>query len=245
MVTPAPIVAVVVPAAVLTLLPRPSDTVMPDTCVPAVASSATFTTVPSLNFVTGPHTGDPMLPAATLNAGPPFSVKLKESPTRLGAGVCLQTFKPRAGFASFVYVTKVSVAAVEPAFTVTVTVPCVMSLETRWLALMAFTCRPAVGASTIVCEPAATDIGPEQPPPATAIPAPPSTENENDFPAIPFAADLQISNVPGAETRGRTAAFATVAGTTRNPLNNNVISEDKSQNSDFRPRSPCRTMPPM
>src|SRR5450755_1792282 len=119
-----------------------------------------------------------------------------------------------------------------------------MSLETRWLALIALTCRPAVGASTIVCEPEATDIGPEQPPPVTAIPAPPSTENENDFPAIPFALDLQISRVPGAEVLGFTEAFATVAGTTRNPLNSNVISEDRSQNSDFRPRAPCRTMPP-
>src|SRR5471030_985028 len=110
---------------------------------------------------------------------------------------------------------------------------------------MALTCKPAVGASTTVWAPAATDIGPEQPPPVTAIPAPPSTENENVFPDIPFAAALQISIVPGAETFGLAAAFATVAGTTRNPLKSNVISEDKSQKSDFRPRSPCRTMPPM
>jgi hypothetical protein len=95
-----------------------------------------------------------------------------------------------------------------------------------------------------VCEPDATDIGPEQPPPATKIALPPSTENENVFPDIPFAAALQISRVPGAEALGRTAAFATVAGTTNIPLKSNVISEDKSQNSDFRPRSPCRTMPP-
>src|SRR5471030_2511913 len=109
---------------------------------------------------------------------------------------------------------------------------------------MALTCKPAVGASTTVWAPAETDIGPEQPPPVTAIPAPPSTENENVFPDIPFAAALQISRVPGAETRGFAAAFATVAGTTKNPLNNNVMSELKSQNIDFRPCTPYCTMPP-
>jgi hypothetical protein len=89
-----------------------------------------------------------------------------------------------------------------------------------------------------VCDPAATDIGPLQPPPVTAIPAPPSTENENVFPDIPFAAALQISRVPGAETLGFAAAFATVAGITISPLNNNVMSEESSHNSDFRPRAP-------
>src|ERR1700733_7623726 len=74
MVTPAPIVTSTVPAAVLTLLPRPSETVMPETCVPAVASSATLTTVPSLYLVTGPQIGAATVPAATLNGGLPFSV---------------------------------------------------------------------------------------------------------------------------------------------------------------------------
>lgn len=74
--TPVPIVAVTVPAPVSTLLPRPSDTVIEDTCVIGVDSSATFTIVPGAYFFTGPQLGLATVPAATLNTGPWFSLKL-------------------------------------------------------------------------------------------------------------------------------------------------------------------------
>jgi hypothetical protein len=57
-----------------------------------------------LNFITGPQVGAETEPAATLNAGPPFSVKLNSCPCKLGleSPADLQTFNPRAGLAMFV-----------------------------------------------------------------------------------------------------------------------------------------------
>ena len=54
----------------------------------------------------------------------------------------------------------------------------------------------------------AIDIGPLQPPPVTVIGLPPFSLKWNAFPDIPFAADLQISMVPGPVAFGLAAAFS-------------------------------------
>src|SRR6202035_695117 len=80
----------------------------------------------------------------------------------------------------------------------TVMVPAARFLLMVWFDVIPTTRVPVFGVSTTVLVPAGAVIGPLQAPPLTAMEAPPLSENWNTCPAMPLAADLQISIVPGA-----------------------------------------------
>src|ERR1700730_19382834 len=62
---------------------------------------------------------EPIGPALTVNAGPPFSVKLNPEPCNVGSALCLHTFNKPGPGPAFTNVKRVSFAAVPSLLTVT------------------------------------------------------------------------------------------------------------------------------
>src|SRR3984893_13451726 len=147
---------------------------------------------------------EPIGPALTVNAGPPFSVKLNPEPWRVGSALCLHTFNKPGPGPAFTNVTRVWFAAVPSLLTVTVSV-----LPFRLAGAPFTTCTSttdvfAAGISVIVCVPLGDETcrNPEQLPPFTVKGAPLSILNWNAVPCIPLAPDLHTSNAPDGSPPG-------------------------------------------
>src|SRR3984893_17179049 len=141
---------------------------------------------------------EPIGPALTVNAGPPFSVKLNPEPWRVGSALCLHTFNKPGPGPAFTNVTRVSFAAVPSLLTVTVSVFPFRLAGAPFTTCTSTTDVFAAGISVSVCVPLGDDTrrNPEQLPPFTVKGAPRSMLNWNAVPCIPLAPDLHTSNAP-------------------------------------------------